>query len=303
MERSNEHIGKYYGNYLVVDEIMSGAFGCVYLAQHEFLRRAVAIKFLHENRLHLQSEWDQFFLEAEFLEQLRHPHILTIYDFGTDGTYPYIISEYAAGGSLCDMLQRRHHDSVPLEEAITILEQIGDALYHAHRQGIVHRDLKPGNILFNKSHDALLADFGIAIMMKSPAKERRVSLVGTPTYMAPEQFHGIASPYSDQYALGCIAYELLTGRPPFVAPDAVSFGYQHRYNTPMPPTLWNSQIPSYVEQAILTALEKNPRNRHTGIASFISALHAQPVYRRQRISPHRVGVSHSVRRTARQFVN
>lgn len=303
MKNRDEHIGKYYGNYLVVDEIMRGSFGCVYLAHHQFLRRAVAIKFLHEDRIHLQSEWDQFFLEAEFLEQLRHPHILTIYDFGTDGTYPYIVSEYAAGGSLHDMLQRRHPGTVPLEVAVTILEQIGDALYHAHRQGIVHRDLKPGNILFNKSHQALLADFGIAIMMNTTSDERCASLVGTPTYMAPEQFRGIASPLSDQYALGCIAYELLTGHPPYIAPDAASLEYLHRYNTLIPPTRRNPEIPSYIEQAILTALAKNPANRHRDVASFITALRLRPIYQRQRISPQRVGVSHPARRPARQIVN
>ena len=290
MESSNEHIGRRLGNYRVVDEIMSGSFGSVYLAQHKFLHRIVAVKFLRSDRIHSQREWDQFFAEAEFLEQLQHPHILPIIDLGIDDMYPYIITEYAHGGSLREMLLRHRPNKIPAREALRILTQIGNGLHHAHQQGIVHRDLKPENILFNKHNDALLADFGIAILLSSAASQRRTSIAGTRTYMAPEQFLGTPGPYSDQYALGCIAYELFTGRPPFAPNHAISLRDRHLYHAPIPPTRRNPQIPSYIEQAILTALEKQPYDRHADIATFISALNAYPVFQQQQVRSPRARV-------------
>ncbi len=156
------------------------------------------------------------------------------------------------------------------------------ALTYTHRRGIIHRDLKPGNILFSKSNNVLLADFGIAILMHTPGGERRASLAGTPLYMAPEQFRGVASAASDQYALGCIAYELFTGHPPFVPSCAVTLKDLHLRHAPIPPTYRNGRIPSYIEDAILTALEKDPRKRHASISAFIAALYPQPVVYRQR---------------------
>lgn len=288
MEGNNEYIGRRIGNYEIQNVIMSGAFGCVYMAQHKSLPRTAAIKVLHSYHRQARHELEQFFLEAELLEQLRHPRILTIYDAGTiDNNVPYIITEFAHGGSLRDILLELHPRRLSQQEALFILSQIGEGIAYTHRRRIIHRDLKPGNILFNKNNDALLADFGIAILMHTPGGEHRASMVGTPLYMAPEQFRGIASAYSDQYALGCIAYELFTGHPPFTPGRAVSLKDLHLYHAPIRPTSRNPQIPSSIEQAILTALEKDPRNRHANIRSFISALHPRPVYRQRQVQPAR----------------
>ncbi len=290
MEGSNEYTGRLIGSYKVGDVIMSGAFGSVYMAQHQILLRTAAIKILHPNHRDSQQEVNQFFAEADFLERLRHPHILPIYDANYIDDAPYMITEYAHGGTLSDMLFGHYQSKIPLADALIILSQIGEGLAYTHQRGIIHRDLKPGNILFNKNHDAMLADFGIAIVMHSARGERRATMVGTPTYMAPEQFRGIASPYSDQYALGCIAYEIFTGRPPFTPNHAVSLKDRHLYHAPIPPTQRNRHIPPYIEQAILTALEKDPQKRHADIPTFISALHASPVYQPRQVRSIRARV-------------
>ena len=290
MEGSNNYIGRRLGNYRIVAEIASGSYGCIYMAQHQFLPRTVAIKFLHPHHLHSQHELEQFFAEAEFLEQLRHPCILPIYDAGIAHNNPYIITDFAPVGSLRDKLSDLSPDKVSFREALLILSQIGEGLEYTHQRGIVHRDLKPGNILFNKNNDAMLADFGIAVLMHSVTGESRTSLVGTLAYMAPEQFYGRVSRYSDQYALGCIAYELFTGRPPFKASNFASLKDQHVHHAPIPPTRRNPATPSYIEQAILTALEKDPQRRHADINTFISALHTNPVYQPRQVRSIRARV-------------
>jgi len=158
-----------------------------------------------------------------------------------------------------------------VEEALTILTQIGQALQHAHQQNIIHRDLKPENILFNAKGDALLADFGIAIVLAT-SSVRQVDATGTPAYMAPEQFRGMISKESDQYALGCIAYELFTGHQPFTAPDFVAIGFLHAAEPPLAPTHYNPQLPIHTGQAILKAMAKQRADRYPDIAGFITAL-------------------------------
>ena len=299
MEGNNEHdheyIGRRIGNYIVRHVIACGAFGCVYMAQHKrIVSRIVAIKILHSYHRHFEDELDNFFQEAELLEQLRYPRILALYDADViDETVPYIITEYAHGGSLRDMLLdlHRRNQLMPQEDALYILSQIGQGLAYTHRRGIIHRDLKPGNILFNKSDNVLLADFGIALLMYTPRGERRASLVGTPLYMAPEQFRGFAGPASDQYALGCIAYELFTGHTPFASHPNITLKEQHLYKTPIAPSRRNPCIPPYIEDAILTALEKEPQRRHASISTFMAALQPQPVYRQRHIQPVRARAS------------
>ncbi len=268
------NIGKQIGNYRIVEEIGSGAFADVYMGQHIVLRDKppVAIKLLHA-RLKLPRERDTFIQEAQLLYRLQHPHILSMQDVGFQEGLPYIIAEYASRGSLQDRLDRQPGKPLPIDEAITILTHIGQALHYAHQQGIVHRDLKPENILFNAKGEALLADFGIAVVLTSK-HTKEVGNGGTPAYMAPEMFAGKVSTKSDQYALGCIAYELFTGRKPFdvegVFIEAVWF--QHAKVEPDAPTQHNKQIPTYIEQAILKAMAKERTERHKDVVSFIEAL-------------------------------
>ncbi|GAC1380237.1 MAG: hypothetical protein NVS4B7_11260 [Ktedonobacteraceae bacterium] len=261
------------GNYEVVADIANGSFGHVYLVRHWFLQhRLFAMKLLHSTRLRSPRERERFHHEAQFLEMLKHPHILSIHDFGIDQGTPYIVVEYAPGGTLRDLLKQSPQNPLPVPQAITILTQIGNALYYAHQQGIIHHDVKPENILFNAQGEALLADFGIAIMQTAISSRCASAAIGTPLYMAPERFRNYVSRRSDQYSLGCVAYELVTGQPPFLPTENVAMGLKHLREDPVPPTHLNPAVPPHVEQAILQALEKRRINRHSDVFHFIEAL-------------------------------
>ncbi len=275
------YIGKQIGNYRVVSEIGSGSFGVVYRGEHIFLpNRVGAIKLLHAAHLDSWQDRESFLLEARLLEMLKHPHILPILDVGIHEGFPYLVTEYAPQGSLRDRLQQIYPWLLHTEESIKILSQAGEALHHAHQQNIIHRDLKPANILFNEKGDALLADFGIATTLAT-ASIKFVEASGSPPYMAPEQFQGTVCKESDQYSLGCIAYELFTGRRPFVASDPLTMGFKHLIENPISPTRLNPQIPPQIEQAVLKAMAKQHNDRFADIATFIAALQAAPIYQVQ----------------------
>jgi serine/threonine protein kinase len=260
------------GNYRITTEIGSGGYGKVYQGQHAILlERIVAIKLLHS---HLSSpeERERFLAEARVLEHLKHPHILLIFDVGIHEGFPYLVAEYAPNGSLRHRIRKYLPNPLPIEEALTILAQVGEGLSYAHYRNVIHRDLKPENILFNAQDHALLADFGLATTL-STASIKQTAIVGTPSYMAPEQFQNSISKEGDQYALGCIAYELFTGRPPFTASDFFAIGFEHLMKDPVPPTQLNPSLPLHIEGAILKAIAKQRADRHADIRAFIRALH------------------------------
>jgi tetratricopeptide (TPR) repeat protein len=276
MRDENDLIGKQIGSYRVIKALPSGGYGSVYQGQHLVFpdRPIVAIKVLHAH-LASKQEYERFLQEARFLEKLRHPHILPIIDASMQDGLPCLIAEYASQGSLKERLERQTPKPLPVEEAITILTQVGQALHFAHQQDIVHRDLKPANILFNARGEALLADFGIAVVLE---KTRRIDTIGTPAYMAPEQFDGEISKKSDQYALGCIAYELFTGHRLFDVPENapwIAWAYKHKMEPPIPPRKVNPALPQHIEQAILQAMAKDRASRHADVSAFINALREQ----------------------------
>jgi serine/threonine protein kinase/cytochrome c-type biogenesis protein CcmH/NrfG len=264
-------VGQQIGNYYLETFIDSGSYGSVYQARHRIFADdpPVALKLMHA---YLDADEDQalFFQEARLLRKLKHPAILPVIDVGFDQGRPYLVTEYAVGGSLREQLRQRMGQPMPLTEALHILLSIGQALSHAHQQNVFHRDLKPENILFNERGEALLADFGIAVASAS-ARTYRAGQGGTPAYMAPEQFEGLVSPKSDQYALGCLGYELLTGRRPFDTGQSglETLWFQHAHVTPMPLSQLNPAIPEAVEQAILRALSKERSARYTDVAAFL----------------------------------
>ncbi|MDQ6660532.1 MAG: serine/threonine protein kinase [Chloroflexota bacterium] len=262
------------GNYRLLEEIDCGTFGCVYRSEHAYLpnRPFYALKLLIGTHLNSQKEKDNFMQEARLLAMLEHPHILPIIDAGFHGRFPYMVTEYAPNSSLRKRLQKQPEQPLPEKEALTILSQIGMALQHAHEQNVIHRDLKPENILFNTKGDALLADFGIATILDS-SSVRQGTIIGTPAYMAPEQFRGTASKEGDQYALGCIAYELFTGQKPFKAPDYISMACKHLEEIPIPPRKLNPNLPEHIEQAILKAMAKDRKERFASVEEFVTALH------------------------------
>ncbi|HEX4203405.1 MAG TPA: tetratricopeptide repeat protein [Ktedonobacteraceae bacterium] len=280
MQAEDRYLDKQIGNYRITSVLNNGAFGRVYKGVHVILtHRDVAIKLLHTNYLGSTEEQENFLQEAQFLDSLKHPHILPIYDVGIDDEgFPYLVAELAVNGSLRDYLRkyRNQRRLMPLEECLRIITQVGEALQFVHEQYIVHRDLKPENILFDANNDALIADFGIAVFLET-TKTKYANATGSPLYMAPEQFEGLASRRSDQYALACITYELMTGQPPFNASHPLALGMKHQNDIPTPPSHLNSHIPVHIERAILKALAKKREDRYPDIAAFIHALATAPV--------------------------
>ncbi len=254
-------------NYRLRTALGHGPLGNVYLAQDTmFTNRLVAIKLLNAPPLNSVKEHDRFLQEAHVLELLRHQYILHIHDAGIYEKTPFLVSSYVTGGSLRQRLGQNVAAPMLIEESLKILPQIGHALYHAHKQNIIHGNLKPENILFTPQGDALLADFGMAVTQEWQTSD----------YMAPEQFKGIVSKESDQYALGCIAYELFTGQHPFNRYDPKALMFQHINENPLPPSLLHHAIPSSIEQAILKAMAKRPQDRHANMKAFITALCTPP---------------------------
>ena len=265
------------GSYDLLRELARGSFGRVYLARHSVLtNRTVAIKLMLSAPLASSEKQESFLQEARFLEMLKHPHILPIIDMSFHEDIPYLVTEYASSGSLRNRLNQRLPHLLSMEESLKVLLQIGQALLYAHQLQIIHRDLKPENILFNSQGDALLTDFGISTML-STASIKNVDNDGTPAYMAPEQFRGTISKESDQYALGCIAYELFTGHTPFTAPDFFALGFKHLMELPLDPLVHTPQLPVHISQAILKALAKDRTNRYPDVWAFIQALEVPPI--------------------------
>jgi serine/threonine protein kinase len=263
------------GDYELIRKLGRGGFSTVYLARHRLLSRwsTVALKRL-QTPLDTAEGQAQFKAEVRLLEGLSHPHILPLLDAGLDQEgCPYLVTQYAAGGSLRQRLRQADGQPLPLAEAVAILSQVGAALHYAHERGIIHRDLKPENILFAADGRALLADFGIALQLGSRSLEA-ASLSGTPAYMAPEQFRGQAGRESDQYALACIAYELCTGRRVFAEQDPLVLMYCHTQREPEPPRRLNPQLPSAVEAVILRGLAKERHERYPSVSAFVAALAA-----------------------------
>lgn len=274
MEHTSLYIGRQIGNYRIEREIASGGFGTVFLARHVHLnQRQAVIKLLHTIRLNSEEERTQFMQEAQILDTLRGlPHILPMLDFGIEpgGHFPYMIAEYAERGSLRTFIKQQK-GAFSLIVALQYLTQIGQGLQAAHDKQVVHRDLKPENILFNARDEALLADFGLSTVLTTTSM-KHADVAGSPAYMAPEQFRGHISKESDQYALACIAYELLTGRRPFEAANFLAMGFLHTTELPKAPGFYNPQLPSSVDQIILKALAKERTARFPNIHTFLDAL-------------------------------
>ncbi|GCE13119.1 serine/threonine protein kinase [Tengunoibacter tsumagoiensis] len=264
--------GHLIGGYRILSEIAHGAYASVYKAAHTVLsNRIVAIKILNTATPDAQKMYELFFQEARLLEQLRHPHILAILDANMQDGIPYIVKEYAPHGSLRDLLRQYKGHPLPVEQALSILRQAGDALQFVHQQRVVHCDLKPENILFGIHDEVLLADFDIAQIVQNPGLSAS-GIGGSPSYMAPEHFQGKVRLESDQYSLACIAYELFTGQRPFAGTDFETLKHEHLTATPTPLTHLNPELPFHIEQAVFTALAKKYTQRYRDVATFIEAL-------------------------------
>lgn len=268
MADAQEYTGLQINEYYLQRQLGRGTFGVVYLAEHIHDQVQVVVKLL---RLQLTRtlELKDFLNEARVI-RLRHPHIIPILDFGiSPQDVPFIVMEYASGGSLRDRFW--HGTSLPLPEIVAYTVQVASALQFAHSRRLIHRDVKPENMLLNADGTVLLCDFGIAKIMEQSSTMSVHAQAGTPAYMAPEQAQGDPCPASDQYALAVVVYEWLTGRRPFLG-TPLEVAVQHQLNPPPPPCILRPGIPHEAEQVLLKALAKKPAERFETVEQFAQAL-------------------------------
>ncbi len=265
-------IGQTLGQYRIVQQVGKGGMATVFKAYQPGLDRYVAVKVLPAYYAHEEGFSARFVREAKAIARLDHPHILPVYDFGQSDGLSYIVMKYVAGGTL----KSRLGQPIRAEEAVAILEQIADALDHAHDQGIFHRDVKPGNILIDEKGWVYLSDFGLAKMVEGSVQLTGSGVgIGTPAYMSPEQGQGLAvDERTDVYSLGVILYEMLTGRVPYEAETPMAVVVKH-ITSPLPlPRSVNPAIPEVVERVILKALAKDVTDRYARAGELVQALKA-----------------------------
>ncbi len=265
-----------FGKYQVSERLGSGGQAEVYLALEPRLQRQVAIKVLLAHLAHDPEVSARFAQEARLVASLRHPAIVQLFDFDTQGDQFYMVMEYLEGGSLKERLAQRAVDGTPFSaaDAVALLRPVAAALDYAHAQGAVHRDIKPGNILFTRDGQAVVSDFGVAkILGESVQLSVAGSIVGTPAYMSPEQAGaGPVTAASDLYALGIVLYQMLTGQVPFSGDSLSGVLMQHVQAAPPAPRTLNPRLSAAVEAVLLKALAKAPTDRFASAAALLAAL-------------------------------
>ena len=291
-------------------ELGRGGFATVYEARDVELERVVALKVLHPYYVEDRQFVERFRQEARAAARLRHPHIVTVYEAGEAGDQLYIAMEYLPGRTLQALLEAEGagpepaEGALPLERALPILEQVAEALDHAHAQGVVHRDVKPGNVMVEQTAEgscispsescispsevrATLTDFGLVkALAASTALTSRGTLLGSPEYMAPEQADperaGEVGPAADRYALGVVAYQMLTGRVPFPGNTPATL-YAHEHKPVPPPRSLRPGLPQAVEAALLRMLAKAPAERFPSAGAFVAQLREALLAERQAV--------------------
>src|SRR4051794_41026071 len=264
--------GRRLGPYELSKKLGQGGMGAVYLGVHRTLQAPRAVKVL------LPSEVDEgvverFHREGQISASLRHPNIVQIFDVAEHDEVHYLVMELVDGLSLLQLL--RSTGALPLERAVALLRQVADALDYAHARGVVHRDIKPSNIIVTPSDHVTLIDFGIARALDESRLTRVGVVVGTFEYMAPEIVtEGGGSPGADRYALGIVAYQMITGRVPFTGESAHSIMYRQVHEAPPPPSRYRPDLTEQVEAALLKQLAKSPDDRFPSAQAFVDALAA-----------------------------
>ncbi|HLZ24693.1 MAG TPA: serine/threonine-protein kinase [Ktedonobacterales bacterium] len=253
-------IGRRLGSYTIVEEIGRGGSSRVYRATDTTSSRDVAIKVIPNDAEDRVGFVRRFEREVQAVAQLNHPNIVSVYDRGETDDLVFLIMECVLGGTLKQRMGR----PLPTPEAANAIVQMARALHHAHQRGIVHRDVKPSNMLVDMSdtHHLLLTDFGIAKLQGARGLTKSGTTIGTPEYMAPEQAEGKEiDPRADVYALGCVLYETLSGRPPFVGSTPVSVLYQQVHSRPAYIRGFNPDVPRELARVVERALAKRPEER------------------------------------------
>jgi WD40 repeat protein len=258
--------------YEILEELGRGAMGVVYKARQVALDRMVALKMVIAGSHASPEQRERFRAEAQGLARLQHPHIVQIYDVGESGGQPYFSLELVEGGNLDRKLTGT---PMPARQAAALVETLARAVHHAHQKGVLHRDLKPANVLLTPDGTPKITDFGLVKFVAGETGQGAVRtagtrsgvIIGTPSYMAPEQAgargHPVGPP-ADVWALGAILYECLTGRPPFRAETPLDTVLQVVSDEPVPPVRLQPQLPRDLDTICLKCLQKDPRKRYDG---------------------------------------
>jgi serine/threonine-protein kinase len=261
------------GRYEIKSELGRGGMATVYRAWDPRFEREVALKVLPREMMHDGSFRVRFEREAKTIASLEHPAIVPVYDVGEEDDQPYFVMRLMVGGSLADTISK---GPISLQEAARIMDRLGPALDVAHAKGIIHRDLKPGNILFDRTGEPYVSDFGIAKIAQSQGSTvTGGAIIGTPAYMSPEQAQGDPlDGRSDIYALGVILYEMLAGAQPYQATTPMAVVVKH-ITDPIPHILdANPRLPAGIELIIEKAMAKNPDQRFSTAGELAAALNA-----------------------------
>ncbi len=260
---------KQFGRYEVEGLIGDGAMGRVYRGFDPLVRRAVAIKTFKAEGIDPKTAEDlvrRFSREAQLAGALSHPHIVSIFDVGED----YFVMEFLEGSTLQELIEER--GKLPADEALRLFAPIADALDYAHRKGVIHRDIKPGNIMVLPDGRPKLMDFGVA-HMESSNMTKAGEVLGSPSYMAPEQIAGEEiTKRADLFSLGTVAYQTLTGQKPFQGSTVTTVIYRVVHEDPPPPRKWNEALPAHYDAVFRKALSKSPEGRYATALEFTAAL-------------------------------
>ncbi|HEX6777044.1 MAG TPA: protein kinase, partial [Ktedonobacterales bacterium] len=270
-------VGKTLGPYQIQALLGSGGMGQVYRARDPRLDREVAIKVLSATLAQEPGYSVRFQREAKAAAKLNHPNIVPVFDVGEQGGLMYLVMPLIPGGTLREYLAQR--GALPLNEAVSIIEQVAGALQQAHERGMIHRDVKPANILMSAEGRALLTDFGIVRVAQSNESAtpltRIGAFVGSPEYAAPEMVTGQSADHRvDIYALGIMLYQMLTGRLPFVGSNAMALLVQRVQQEAPAPRSINPAISPAVEAVIMKAMAKTPAARYQSATELVQALKA-----------------------------
>ncbi|HSH88657.1 MAG TPA: protein kinase [Ramlibacter sp.] len=262
------------GKYTVEREVGRGASSTVYLGFDRFNLRPVAIKQIHS---HLLTDPQQTLRyrrrlrnEAQMAGQLNHPHIVRLFDADEDADPPYLVLEYIDGSALASFAAPDR--LLPVAQVLDIAFKCCSALEHAQQKGLVHRDIKPANLILQENGDVKVTDFGTALSLRSEVTQL-TGLVGSPSYMSPEQVREqVCSHQSDMFSLGIVVYELLTGRNPFEGENDFTTLYKVNTEMPSPPCTLRPDLPPLIDQVVMKALAKAPKDRYPEWADFGDAL-------------------------------
>jgi len=262
-----DRVGQQLGNYRLHRLLGEGGFAEVYLGEHIHLGTQAAIKVLHTQLT--SDDVEKFRIEARNIAHLVHPHIVRVLEFGVEGKTPFLVMDYASNGTL----RQRPPKGTPLTlvTIVSYVKQVATALQYAHDQRLIHRDIKPENMLVGRYNDVLLSDFGIALVAQSSRYQSTQEVAGTAAYMSPEQIQGKPRPASDQYSLGIVVYEWLSGDRPFHG-SFMELCAQHMFASPPPLREKAPTVLPDIEQVVLTALAKDPYQRFINVQAFANAL-------------------------------